>query len=292
MALLTGLILLTCTIFATEGSGRNGSGNSNDVSTCSYDLVLRGCNLGQNPTDAPQSNIDDHSARLSVTERLINQMLQRTNSSVPRHLLQKIIQSHLSSSVERKLTKMMESFQHKVTRMLRKMESRTCCGNVPENASNSTGERSIKTSQNTGVCPQGFEGFENWVSCYKFSTFNTTWAKAMEYCSAMGGSLVKICTTREHFILSFLLNNNQEFGHINSWWTSGHYFVGIKEWAWAKMVKYETFRFTNWPNGAPMPREESCMYLDKTNDYQWGSAHCHERKNFICEVPSKIWLNT
>jgi hypothetical protein len=61
-------------------------------------------------------------------------------------------------------------------------------------------------------CPQGFESFDDWNDCYLFSTFNTTWYDARDYCQAMNSDLVGLQTRKEQFLVAFkILNHPGEY---------------------------------------------------------------------------------
>ena len=48
------------------------------------------------------------------------------------------------------------------------------------------------------LCPPGFETLDNWGKCYLFSTFNTTWYEARDFCNALDSEVVGMETIQEH----------------------------------------------------------------------------------------------
>lgn len=98
--------------------------------------------------------------------------------------------------LEKKLVKEMKHLSTRVLRGARRLESMADSG------------RSTEDGKKRGRCQQGFVTYDNWNSCYMFSTFNTTWYDARDYCVAMGGDLVSLGSLQEHFLVAFQILND------------------------------------------------------------------------------------
>ena len=117
--------------------------------------------------------------------------------------------------LEKKLTKMMEGLSVRSLRHIRQIrndlrqlsESMSLLG-----TSNREGgsKRKRKAPEPTPPvsCPDEFSSVGTWASCYRFSTFNSTWHEAREYCSALGSNLVSLESLQESYILNYLIKSN------------------------------------------------------------------------------------
>lgn len=107
-------------------------------------------------------------------------------------------------NLEEKMESHFAAFQQRVSRLIRKLDN-----NLRDIAASCNSQ--VTGAPITGgdtVCPSGFEGMDTWISCYKFSNFAATFSVANEYCGALGGKLLSIETTRENYIVKFMLQNN------------------------------------------------------------------------------------
>jgi len=59
----------------------------------------------------------------------------------------------------------------------------------------------------TSACLPEFSKVGAWPSCYRFSTFNSSWHEAREYCSAFGANLLALDSLKEAHIIDYLLNS-------------------------------------------------------------------------------------
>ena len=57
------------------------------------------------------------------------------------------------------------------------------------------------------ACLPEFSKVGAWPSCYRFSTFNSSWHEAREYCSAFGANLLALDSLKEAHIIDYLLNS-------------------------------------------------------------------------------------
>jgi len=56
-----------------------------------------------------------------------------------------------------------------------------------------------------------------WPSCYRFSTFKSSWHEAREYCSAFSANLLALDSLKEAHIIDYLLNSNTGALPNNAW---------------------------------------------------------------------------
>lgn len=106
-------------------------------------------------------------------------------------------------SLERKLLKMMEGLSVRSLRHIRQIKTEL------REVTNAINLMQHQNKPKKGVtCPANFISVGAWSSCYRFSTFNTTWHQAREYCSAFGSDLVSLDTEKESYILDYLLRSN------------------------------------------------------------------------------------
>ena len=108
--------------------------------------------------------------------------------------------------LEKKLTKLMDNLSVRSLRHMRKIRS--------EMKHMATAIQMMKTSRkrrskNSLACPPDFHGFGTWTSCYKFSTFPSIWREAREYCSALGANLVTLETSKEQYVIDYLIKSNK-----------------------------------------------------------------------------------
>lgn len=110
--------------------------------------------------------------------------------------------------LEKKLTKMMEGLSIRSLRHIRHIRN-----DLREMSSSMD---LLKQQSRTGrgknkralECPPEFLGVGTWGSCYRFSSFNSTWHEAREYCNAFGADLVALDTLKESYILDYLIKSN------------------------------------------------------------------------------------
>jgi len=74
----------------------------------------------------------------------------------------------------------------------------------PDTAATTSGGSNVTV---TSSCLPEFGKVGAWPSCYRFSTFNSTWHEAREYCSAFGANLLALDSLKEAHIIDYLLNS-------------------------------------------------------------------------------------
>lgn len=142
----------------------------------------------------------------------------------------------------------------------------------------------------TPSCLPEFSKVGAWPSCYRFSTFNSTWHEAREYCSAFGANLLALDSLKEAHIIDYLLNSKTEYQNINSWWTSGNFMVRNQRWMWTSKHHLKPISYSRWAataapavDGAESQTRMHCLLLDRSLQYHWVEANCVDRHNFVCE---------
>nr|AGI60160.1 C-type lectin [Meretrix meretrix] len=148
--------------------------------------------------------------------------------------------------------------------------------------------RSNEDGKNRGQCQQGFVTYDNWNSCYMFSTFNTTWYDARDYCVAMGGDLVSLGSLQEHFLVAFHILNDPEYSAAQGWWTSGTFVVKTKQWMWMSNIDIQPVTYVKWAVNEPNDQHDKnlqCLMMYRLDDMLWHDRICTDRYNFVCEIP-------
>ena len=59
----------------------------------------------------------------------------------------------------------------------------------------------------TSSCLPEFSKAGAWPSCYRLSTFNSSWHEAREYCSAFGANLLALDSLKEAHVIDYLLKS-------------------------------------------------------------------------------------
>ena len=103
--------------------------------------------------------------------------------------------------IQNRLTREMAALSTRVLRGVRKIETL-----MSEDVAKQATKRGI--SYPTKSCPEGFVTMERWPYCYMFSTFNTTWYEARDFCAAFDSDMVALGSLKEHYIVTFLIKNN------------------------------------------------------------------------------------
>lgn len=169
---------------------------------CAYHVMLSGSDC-EMVRDAPVSNyyasvqeVQEVTAKVAAKEEDTKESIKKLDS------------------LERKLLKMMEGLSVRSLRHIRQIKTEL------REVTNAINLMQHADRRKKGVtCPANFISVGAWSSCYRFSTFNTTWHEAREYCSAFGSDLVALDTVKESYILDYLLKSNP--GKI----ISGFYFL-------------------------------------------------------------------
>ncbi|KAK3601210.1 hypothetical protein CHS0354_004410 [Potamilus streckersoni] len=239
--------------------------------TCSLLLALN-CNYTLTMTRDPKCDLDNRknhteSRRKRSTETVQLQAASTENDAI----LQKL------KRMDHKLSKNMDNLSTRVLRGVRKMEA------IVDDVLTKQSKRT-SGSQNNGICPPGFQTVEKWPYCYLFSTFNTTWFEARDYCAAFEGDLVTLDTLKEHYIVTFLIKNNPDYRDALGWWTSGTFVSKTKQWMWTSQLHMRPFTFIKWASREPNETLSQCVALNKDFDHLWSDELCTNKFNFVCEI--------
>ena len=167
---------------------------------CTYEISLTGrdCMLRDGPANVliPPSVPD---SKLDVkVERKLDELIKEDKQ-----------ESKKLDELERKLIKLMEGLSVRSLRHIRHIRNdlrqlSTSMSLLKQQAittSNGKKKRGL-------TCPPEFVGVGTWSSCYRFSSFNTTWHEAREYCNAFGADLVALDSLKESYILDYLIKSN------------------------------------------------------------------------------------
>ena len=155
---------------------------------CQYHVVLTGggeCNV--------QYQGNDRSSRGFTTSS------KTTDSGLQTSMLSKQMQA-----MDTKVTKLIEGLSIRTLRHVRQIRS-----SLKQVLAAVNGMRVRQKKESVFTCPPGFTTMGSWSSCYKFSTFNTTWHEAREYCSAFGSNLVALENIKEQYILDYLIKSSE-----------------------------------------------------------------------------------
>jgi len=188
--------------------------------------------------------------------------------------------------LEKKLTKMMEGLSVRSLRHIRQIRNDLRQMTSTMNLIKQQGGQSRGGKSKRGLsCPAEFITVGTWQSCYRFSSFNTTWHEAREYCSAFGADLVSLDTLKESYILDYLIKSKTEFESAMGWWTSGNYIARNRRWMWTTKHHLKPMGFERWGPGEPNSRSTAhCLLLYKYANYMWHDGICSELHHFICEI--------
>lgn len=179
--------------------------------------------------------------------------------------------------IQNRLTREMAALSTRVLRGVRKIETL-----MSEDVAKQATKRGI--SYPTKSCPEGFVTMERWPYCYMFSTFNTTWYEARDFCAAFDSDMVALGSLKEHYIVTFLIKNNNAYKDATGWWTSGTFVAKTKQWMWTSDIDMRPFTFIKWAASEPNESTLQCVLLHKDDDHLWHDDLCTMRYNFICEV--------
>ncbi|KAL3865783.1 hypothetical protein ACJMK2_043138 [Sinanodonta woodiana] len=254
-------------------------GNNTDIDnslvkqqTCSL-LLSPNCYYTLTMTRDPKCNLtdstNDHTGirRKRSTETVQLQAASTENDAI----------LHKLKKMDHKLSKSMESLSTRVLRGVRKMEA------IVDDVLTKQSKRT-SGNQNDGVCSAGFQTVEKWPYCYLFSTFNTTWFEARDYCAAFDADLVTLDTLKEHYIVTFLMKNNPDYRDALGWWTSGTFVSKTKQWMWTSQLNMRPFTFIKWASKEPNETLSQCVALNKDFDHLWSDELCTNKFNFVCEI--------
>ena len=161
----------------------------------SCDVSLDGCNFTLSVSPSNNCYRDHHGNRV-----------KRSSSSnkieiPPEHVPLVSVLSKRLRKLQNRLTKEMAALSTRVLRGVRKIETL-----MSEDVAKQPLKRGI--SQSRKACPDGFLTFERWPYCYMFSTFNTTWYEARDFCAAFDSDMVALGSLKEHYVVTFLIKNN------------------------------------------------------------------------------------
>lgn len=159
---------------------------------CSYQVILTGseCVLQKNTgmrmvRDAPKREKKDEMVSKDIIKRLDN--------------------------FEAKFTKMLENLSVRNLRHSRQIKSdlRDLQESIDKlNNGNKKFSRKRHKKRSLSRCPFEFRKFGKSKNCYKFSSFNTNWKKAKEYCTAFGANLLSIESIGEDYVIDYQLRSN------------------------------------------------------------------------------------
>ena len=79
--------------------------------------------------------------------------------------------------------------------------------NETSSSSSSSSSAAAAAGSSSSSCLPEFSRIGAWPSCYRFSTFNSSWHEAREYCSAFGANLLALDALKEAHIIDYLLNS-------------------------------------------------------------------------------------
>ena len=166
--------------------------NAQAKSSC--DVSLDGCNytLSVSPSNSCHGDHPRRVKRSSSDKKIVIPPEQVPLVSVLSKKIRKL---------QNKLAKEMTALSTRVLRGVRKIETL-----MSEDVAKQPLKRGI--SQSRKMCPDGFLTFERWPDCYMFSTFNTTWYEARDFCDAFNSDMVALGSLKEHYVVTFLIKNN------------------------------------------------------------------------------------
>ncbi|CAH1797160.1 unnamed protein product, partial [Owenia fusiformis] len=212
-----------------------------------------------------------------------------TKTGQPSDKLLKTLHQEGLKDLEIKIARMIDGLQIKTLRRIRGVEMKvTEVIKKLDDKMNIMGDEGHKEEVamevNTEKCPNGYITVANWESCYAFGLFNASWNEAKQYCGAMGANLVAMETTREFYLLSFLIRNKAELDDMKGWWTAGQFDGQDRQWMWSTNHNNKPFAFFKWGAGEPQAEKvQQCMLLYGSDDMLWHDTPCTERLNFVCE---------
>ncbi|XP_045156547.2 C-type lectin domain family 4 member G-like [Mercenaria mercenaria] len=252
---------IICTISSYFGLSNTESTCELNIDNCNYKLTL----LPSNENCQSKSRLQSRSKRSEENGYEISDMVDKMST----------LESEFEK-LENKLVKEMKDLSKRVLRGARRIES------LVESVT-SKGHEKKKNR-----CPEGFVSYDDWTDCYMFSTFNTTWYDAREYCTAMGSGLVALGSLKEHFLVSFQIQNNPEIRNAKGWWTSGTYMTKIKKWMWMNTDSPAPINYSKWAVHEPNDQLDTnlqCIMMYKLDGLLWHDQICTDKYNFICEKP-------
>ena len=161
----------------------------------SCDVSLNGCNytLSVSPSNSCHGDHPSNRVKRSSSDKKI--------VIPPEHVPLVSILSKKIRKLQNKMSKEMTALSTRVLRGVRKIETL-----MAEDVAKQPLKRGI--AQSTKLCPDGFLSFERWPECYMFSTFNTTWYEARDFCDAFNSDMVALGSLKEHYVVTFLIKNN------------------------------------------------------------------------------------
>jgi hypothetical protein len=257
---------------------------------CAFHVILAGSDCSPNhisnsyvpnPKIVYSSRTQEGFANDQATETLnskeIKEDLQSTNNRLDR--------------LEKSLTELMEGLSVRSLRLFRKIkhELKDMRGslNTIQQMSSKDAKEDARVSRSI-KCPNGFHTIGMWSSCYKFSSTNTTFTEAEEFCKAYGSTLVSVEDVKEAYVLDSLIESKAELKHVDRWWTSGKYIPVNCKWMWTSPTQLRPMRYSRWAPGEPNGRSTShCMVIYVPNAFEWEDAMCTESHHFICEIETK-----
>jgi len=270
---------------------------------CTYDVTVkaRDCMVGDSPNipndiekmlDSNYQNYDESNSIIKSLENKLQEKEKRDETS------QQVEMKKLED-LETKLVKMMEGLSVRSLRHIRQIRNdlrhmTSSMDSLKKQTQNTVSqespndERVSSKSKRELSCPSEFVTVGTWKSCYRFSTFNTTWHEAREYCSAFGADLASLDTLKESYIIDYLIKSNAGLEIPYGWWTSGNYIARNRRWMWTTKHHLKSMEFSRWGPGEPNSRSTAhCLLLYKFADYAWHDGVCTEKHNFICEIENK-----
>jgi len=267
---------------------------------CTYDVSVksRDCMVGDSPFKENDfkkvlaNNYQNFEENQDIIKSLENKLDEKEKKD---ETSQKVEMKKLED-LESKLVKMMEGLSVRSLRHIRQirndlkqmMNSMNSIKKQTQNTEPQDSPPSAKVSSKSKrelSCPPEFITVGTWKSCYRFSTFNTTWHEAREYCSAFGADLASLDTLKESYIIDYLIKSNEGLEDPLGWWTSGNYVARNRRWMWTTKHHLKSMDFSRWGPGEPNSRSTAhCLLLYKYADYAWHDGACSEKHNFICEI--------
>ena len=169
---------------------------------CAYHVVLAGSNCGM-VNDAPVYRYT--TSVQEVQQPIAKEKVIKEEEPEAEESLKKL------DRLERKLLKMMEGLSVRSLRHVRQIKTEL------REVTSALNLMQHQSKRRKGLtCPANFVSVGPWSSCYKFSTFNTTWHEAREYCSAFESDLIALDTLKESYILDYLIKSNSGESHTHT----------------------------------------------------------------------------
>nr|CAH7757448.1 unnamed protein product [Callosobruchus chinensis] len=138
------------------------------------------------------------------------------------------------------------------------------------------------------ICPKSFHLVGK--QCYHFSDYVEQWMFSHFYCQLLNSSLSKIESNREQKLLrDFVTNNNQPGFNKSERWIDGTYDWKQATWKWGSTGEHVMDTpFTKKNVGENY--KWHCIALDGNKKNKWTARKCTEKKPFICETSSNIYV--